>query len=105
MARTVAASSLVKTAVHGADPNWGRIAAAAGRSGVDLDPERLRICIGDVAVYDGAPLAFDEGEAGAVLRGEVVPILIDLSLGAGIGTAWGCDLSAEYVAINSEYTT
>jgi glutamate N-acetyltransferase/amino-acid N-acetyltransferase len=105
MARTVAASSLVKTAVHGADPNWGRIAAAAGRSGVDLDPERLRICIGDVPVYDGAPLAFDEERAQAVLRGDVVPILVDLALGAGQGTAWGCDLSAEYVAINSEYTT
>jgi len=105
VARTVAASSLVKTAVHGADPNWGRIAAAAGRSGVELEPERLRICIGDVAVYDGAPLAFDAGRAQAVLRGEVVPIVVELALGSGHGTAWGCDLSAEYVAINSEYTT
>ena len=105
VARTVAASSLVKTAVHGADPNWGRIAAAAGRSGVRLDPDRMRICIGDVAVYDGAPLAFDERRARRILRRATVPLVLDLTDGSGSGTAWGCDLSAEYVAINSEYTT
>jgi glutamate N-acetyltransferase/amino-acid N-acetyltransferase len=105
VARTVAASSLVKTAVHGADPNWGRIAAAAGRSGVRLDPDRMRICIGDVAVYDGSPLAFDEARARRILRGATVPLVLDLLDGSGSGTAWGCDLSAEYVAINSEYTT
>jgi glutamate N-acetyltransferase/amino-acid N-acetyltransferase len=105
VARTVAASSLVKTAVHGADPNWGRIAAAAGRSGVRLDPDRLRICIGDVAVYDGRPLDFDERRARRVLRGATVPLVLDLLDGSGSGVAWGCDLSAEYVAINSEYTT
>ena len=105
IARTVAGSSLVKTAVHGADPNWGRIAAAAGRSGVALDPDRMRICIGDVAVYEGATLEFDEARAQEVLRGPSVPILVDLGDGSGEGMAWGCDLSAEYVAINSEYTT
>ena len=105
VARTVASSSLVKTAVHGADPNWGRIAAAAGRSGVRLDPDLLRICIGDVAVYDGAPRAFDDARAGAELRGPVVRLVLDLADGDGSGTAWGCDLSAEYVAINSDYTT
>jgi glutamate N-acetyltransferase/amino-acid N-acetyltransferase len=105
VARTVAASSLVKTAVHGADPNWGRIAAAAGRSGVALEPERMRIHIGDVAVYDGAPVAFDEERAREILRRPTVPISLDLDAGSGDGTAWGCDLSAEYVAINSEYTT
>lgn len=105
VARTVAASSLVKTAVHGADPNWGRIAAAAGRSGVRLDPDRMRICIGDVTVFDGSPLAFDEGRARGILRGATVPLVLDLRGGTGSGTAWGCDLSAEYVAINSEYTT
>jgi glutamate N-acetyltransferase / amino-acid N-acetyltransferase len=105
VARTVASSSLVKTAVHGADPNWGRIAAAAGRSGVALDPDRLRICIGDVAVFDGAPLAFDEEHAASLLREPVVHLALDLAGGTGTGTAWGCDLSAEYVAINSEYTT
>ncbi|MCA1570934.1 MAG: bifunctional glutamate N-acetyltransferase/amino-acid acetyltransferase ArgJ [Chloroflexi bacterium] len=105
VARTVAASSLVKTAVHGADPNWGRIAAAAGRSGARLDPERIRIHIGPVPVYDGNPLPFDEAHARRVLRGRTVPLVLDLLDGEGSGTAWGCDLSAEYVAINSEYTT
>ncbi|MGI8998842.1 MAG: bifunctional glutamate N-acetyltransferase/amino-acid acetyltransferase ArgJ [Candidatus Limnocylindria bacterium] len=105
VARTVASSSLVKTAVHGADPNWGRIAAAAGRSGVSLDPDRMRISIGDVPVFDGSPLEFDEGRARSILRGATVTLTLDLLDGIGTGTAWGCDLSAEYVVINSEYTT
>ena len=105
VARTVAGSSLVKSAVHGADPNWGRIAAAAGRSGARLDPDRLSVRIGAVTVYDGAPLDFDERAASRELRGKVVGIGLDLRLGTGAGMAWGCDLSAEYVAINSEYRT
>jgi glutamate N-acetyltransferase/amino-acid N-acetyltransferase len=105
VARTVAGSSLVKTAVHGADPNWGRIAAAAGRSGARLDPDRLAVRIGSITVYDGAPLPFDERSASRALRGKVVGIGLDLRLGKGSGMAWGCDMSAEYVAINSEYRT
>lgn len=105
VARTVAGSSLVKTAVHGADPNWGRIAAAAGRSGARLDPDRLTVRIGSITVYDGAPLPFDEQSASRALRGKVVGIGLDLRLGKGSGMAWGCDMSAEYVAINSEYRT
>jgi glutamate N-acetyltransferase/amino-acid N-acetyltransferase len=105
VARTVASSSLVKTAVHGADPNWGRIAAAAGRSGARLDPERLVVRIGSITVYDGTPLGFDERAASRALRGKVVGIGLDLRLGSGTGMAWGCDLSAEYVSINSEYRT
>ena len=103
VARTVAGSNLVKSAVHGADPNWGRIAAAAGRSGARLDPGRLTIRLGRITVYDGGPIAFDEDAASQALRGEVVEIGLDLGIGAGTGMAWGCDLSAEYVAINSEY--
>ncbi|MEP7082185.1 MAG: bifunctional glutamate N-acetyltransferase/amino-acid acetyltransferase ArgJ, partial [Chloroflexota bacterium] len=105
VARAVAGSSLVKTAVHGGDPNWGRIAAAAGRSGARLDPDRLAIQIGTITVYDGAPTDFDERAASRVLRGKVVGIGLDLRIGKGAGMAWGCDLSAEYVAINSEYRT
>jgi glutamate N-acetyltransferase/amino-acid N-acetyltransferase len=105
VARTVASSSLVKSAVHGADPNWGRIAAAAGRSGARLDPDRLSVRIGAITVYDGAPLDFDERAASRALREKVVGIGLDLRLGSGSGMAWGCDLSAEYVAINSEYRT
>jgi glutamate N-acetyltransferase/amino-acid N-acetyltransferase len=104
-ARAVASSSLVKSAVHGADPNWGRIAAAAGRSGARLDPDRLAVRIGSITVYDGAPLPFDERAASRTLKRAVVGIGLDLRLGSGTGMAWGCDLSAEYVAINSEYRT
>ncbi len=105
VARTVASSSLVKTAVHGGDPNGGRIAAAAGRAGARLDPDRLAVRIGSITVYDGAPLDFDEQAASRALRGKVVGIGLDLRLGKGSAMAWGCDLSAEYVAINSEYRT
>lgn len=104
-ARTVAASALVKAAVHGTDPNWGRIAGAAGRSGAALERDRMRIWIGDELVYDGAAHPFDDGAARSAMGGPVVPIRLDLGIGAGIGEAWGCDLSAEYVAINSEYPT
>jgi glutamate N-acetyltransferase/amino-acid N-acetyltransferase len=104
-ARAVAGSSLVKTAVHGADPNWGRIAAAAGRSGARLDPDTLAVRLGPITVYDGAPVAFDERAASRELRGAVVRIELDLGIGSGSGMAWGCDLSAAYVAINSEYRT
>jgi glutamate N-acetyltransferase/amino-acid N-acetyltransferase len=104
-ARAVAGSSLVKTAVHGGDPNWGRIAAAAGRSGARMDPDRLCVRIGPITVYRGQPLAFDEASASALLRADVVELGLDFGLGTGRGMAWGCDLSAEYVAINSEYRT
>ena len=104
-ARAVAGSSLVKTAVHGADPNWGRIAAAAGRAGGRFDPDTLVVRLGPVTVYDGAPLPFDERAASRALRGKVVRIELDLGIGSGTGMAWGCDLSAAYVAINSEYRT
>ena len=82
-----------------------RIASAAGRSGARLDPDRLRVSIGPITVYDTAPTSFDERTASRHLRGQVVDIGLDLGLGEGIGEAWGCDLSAEYVAINSEYRT
>jgi glutamate N-acetyltransferase/amino-acid N-acetyltransferase len=104
-ARAVAASNLVKAAVHGADPNWGRIAAAAGRSGAEFDPARLAIRIGDTAVFAGEPLPFDERAVSRTLRGRVVRLALHLGIGTGSGEAWGCDLSAEYVAINSEYRT
>jgi len=104
-ARSVAGSNLVKAAVHGADPNWGRIAAAAGRSGATLDPGRLVIWIGDQRVFAGEPCPFDEKLASRHLRRKRVTLRIDLGIGPGAGEAWGCDLSADYVAINSEYAT
>ena len=105
VARTVAGSSLVKSAVHGGDPNWGRIAAAAGRSGARLKPKRLVVRIGSITVYDGGPVDFSDAQASRALKRKVVSIGLELGLGSGQGEAWGCDLSAEYVAINSEYRT
>lgn len=105
LARAVAASSLVKAAVHGGDPNWGRIASAAGQSLATLEPSRLQICIGDQLVFGGVPRDYDERRASRALLRRVVPLQLDLGLGHGQGEAWGCDLSAEYVAINSEYRT
>ncbi|MBX5490636.1 MAG: bifunctional glutamate N-acetyltransferase/amino-acid acetyltransferase ArgJ [Chloroflexi bacterium] len=105
-ARTVAGSNLLKAAVYGADPNWGRILAALGRAGVPFDPDRTDIAIGPVLVYSrGRPVAFDRAAASAALQPPEVRIAIDLHLGHATATAWGCDLTERYVAINSEYTT
>ncbi len=105
-ARTVVSSLLVKTAVHGSDPNWGRILAAAGRSGAEMDARKVDISIGGIRlVADGAALPVDMKKVAKSLSGGEVNITINLNLGEASATAWGCDLSAEYVAINSEYTT
>ena len=103
--RTIATSPLTKTAVHGRDPNWGRIVAAAARAGVDFDPNRATLSIGGSVVYrEGLPVV--DGEAAAhehmLQRSEV---LVDLDLGAGDADAecWTCDFSADYVRINADY--
>lgn len=104
IARTIAASNLVKTAVHGGDPNWGRVLAAAGRAGVKLDPAALDLSIGGHCVArHGA--AHPAGERGAAqhLRGRRVEMVLDLGAGAATGTALGSDLSAGYVRINAHY--
>lgn len=104
VARTVAASSLVKTAVHGADPNWGRIVCAAGYSGAPLDPDTVSVQLGPIAVVDrGLPLPFDEAEGKAYLQASDVLIRLQLGRGDAGATAWGCDLSYEYVRINASY--
>ena len=106
VARTVCGSSLVKTAVHGRDPNWGRIVAAAGRSGVMFDPEAVALWIGDHQLMQaGQPVAFDRDAASASLRQETVLIRLLLGSGPGSGIGWGCDLSDQYVRINADYTT
>ena len=104
-ARTVSASPLMKTAVHGNDPNWGRLLMAVGRSGAKIKLERARAWLGDIAVYRGKPLPFDEDAASAYLRNEEVLLRVDLGAGKAAATAWGCDLTPEYVHINSDYTT
>ncbi|HEY0443548.1 MAG TPA: bifunctional ornithine acetyltransferase/N-acetylglutamate synthase [Candidatus Limnocylindrales bacterium] len=132
VARTVISSSLVKAAVHGRDPNWGRIAGAAGnarladapvlvagglaardaeaRAGkpASVDPDRLRIAIGGHLVFDGAaggPIAFDREAARASMDAPEILIRLDLGLGSGSGEAFGCDLTEAYVIENSEYST
>lgn len=149
VARTIAGSSLVKSAIFGRDPNWGRIAGAAGRAGVPFDQNELQIKLGDfVLLQDGQPQNFDRAAANAYLKQQAelssipvkaeatvstemsnelllpgnqpvvdresaiaqmidYPVVISVSIGHGHGrgTAWGCDLSYDYVKINAEYTT
>jgi glutamate N-acetyltransferase / amino-acid N-acetyltransferase len=120
VARAIAGSMLFKSAVFGRDPNWGRISAAAGRAGVLFDQDNLQIKLGDFLLMEhGQPLPFDragasqylrqQSEAGSPEGGQSVesPVVIALSIGSGsgVGTAWGCDLSYDYVKINAEYTT
>jgi glutamate N-acetyltransferase/amino-acid N-acetyltransferase len=129
VARAVISSSLVKAAVHGRDPNWGRIAGAVGnaqaaeswvleaagltaadaaaRAGtpVSVDPERLRIAVAGHAVYAGGPLPFDRSAARAAMTAGEVLIRLDLGAGDGSGEAFGCDLTEAYVRENAEYTT
>ncbi|MHB8684301.1 MAG: bifunctional glutamate N-acetyltransferase/amino-acid acetyltransferase ArgJ [Dehalococcoidia bacterium] len=104
-ARTISASPLVKTAVHGNDPNWGRLLMAAGRSGARIDLARARAWLGGTQVFAGEPLAYDEQAASGELRREEVLLRIDLGCGGETATAWGCDMTPEYVHINSDYTT
>ncbi len=105
-ARTVVSSPLVKAAVHGADPNWGRIIVAVGRSGVDVVESKIDLYIGDINVLKGgSPLPFNKQEVVKVFQQNEVPISVDLNLGTASATAWGCDLSEEYVTINSQYMT
>src|SRR3990172_5202300 len=105
-ARFVAGSLLVKTAVHGGDLNWGRVLAALGACGAAFEEGQAILHLGPVCVYRlGAPTAYDEAEARGALMGRDVLLGIDLGLGDGVATAWGCDISEEYVRLNSEYTT
>jgi len=105
-ARTVVSSPLVKAAIHGSDPNWGRIIAAVGRSGVDVVESKIDLYMGDICLVSGGkPVPFSESRVRGVLGGGEVHIGLQLNLGTATATAWGCDLSEEYVTINSQYTT
>lgn len=106
IAETIATSPLVKTAFAGGDPNWGRIFAAAGRSGVAFDPDRVDIKMAGIPVLRrGAPLDFNERAASNRLLAEHVPIVLHLHAGNATARYWTCDLTAEYVRINASYRT
>ncbi len=106
VARAVAGSLLVKTAVHGCDPNWGRVLATAGYSGAQVREEACRMYLQGVRVFaEGLPQPFDEAALREALAGPEVSIRLELGLGTGAATAWGCDLTPDYVRINAEYTT
>ncbi|MGB2695271.1 MAG: bifunctional glutamate N-acetyltransferase/amino-acid acetyltransferase ArgJ [Dehalococcoidia bacterium] len=105
-AKAIAGSLLVKTAVFGGDPNWGRILVAFGNTGVDAEEKRITLRLQDVEVYrGGAPVVFDNTALARALAQSEVRIRVDLGIGDAAATAWGCDLTPEYVRINSEYTT
>ena len=106
MASTIATSPLVKTAFAGADPNWGRIFAAAGRSGVNFNPAKVDIKMaGIVVLRRGQPLNFNERAASNRLLAKHVPIVVDLHAGRFSARYWTCDFTAEYVRINASYRT
>jgi glutamate N-acetyltransferase / amino-acid N-acetyltransferase len=105
-ARTIVGSPLVKTAVHGRDPNWGRIIAALGRSGAEFNPKKVDLYLASMQLMlAGEPVPFDKKKASAAMGREEVKVRVALNGGKHSAAAWGCDLSAEYVAINSDYTT
>jgi len=115
IARTIASSSLVKTAVHGSDPNWGRIIAALGRAGISFDFNDVKLWIGPYEIFsNGVPENFDRQIVsdfmkarltGEYLIDDLISIRLRVGIGKGSATAWGCDLSDQYVRINADYTT
>ena len=110
VARSVIASSLVKAAVHGRDPNWGRIVAAAGNALVDgrpigLDEARLAVALAGVTVFEGEPVPFDKVVVSGLMDAPELLVRVDLGGGSGTGEAFGCDLTEQYVIENSAYST
>ncbi len=115
VARIISSSSLVKTAINGCDPNWGRIIAALGRSNVKIDLDQLSLWIGENQILEnGEVLNFDKDIVveylrnrlkGEYMKDDKVSIFISVGTGQGFGQSWGCDLSTEYIRINADYTT
>ncbi len=104
--KSIIMSSLVKTAIFGTDPNWGRIVCAIGYSGQSINPNTVKVCLGPIVVFEnGIPTDFDQAEAVKYLEQETIQIKVDLGLGQGRAVAWGCDLTYDYVKINAAYRT
>ncbi|MFQ6028080.1 MAG: bifunctional glutamate N-acetyltransferase/amino-acid acetyltransferase ArgJ [Dehalococcoidia bacterium] len=105
-ARTIASSNLVKSAVYGSDPNWGRVLMALGRSGAMVEEEKVDLFVNGVCIMEaGKPVPFHREAVVVLMKGPEVTFRVQLNLGPGDATAWGCDLTEEYVIINSAYTT
>ncbi|GIS81487.1 MAG: arginine biosynthesis bifunctional protein ArgJ [Dehalococcoidia bacterium] len=105
-ARTIASSSLVKSAVYGSDPNWGRVLAALGRSEIEADETKIDLFVNGVCIMEsGTPIPFHKEAVVVLMKGPEVTFKLQLNLGDASATAWGCDLTQEYVIINSAYTT
>ena len=106
ISKAIISSNLVKTAIHGADANWGRVITAIGYSGAKLDPHHVGVALGPIdVVANGMPVPFDEDKAKQYLMQDTVAIHASVGDGEGEATAWGCDLSYEYVRINASYRT
>ena len=106
IAMTIANSPLVKTAIFGRDPNWGRICAAAGRAGINFDAAKMCVQLGEVEVFlNGEPTAFALADAEAAMSEDELTITVSLGEGEASWTAWTCDFSYDYVKINAEYHT
>jgi len=106
IARAVVNSNLVKTALYGEDPNWGRIIAAAGSAGAGMDPEAWTLALnGHLWVDRGAREILSEAEAHREMENAAVHVRLELGIGEAKATAWGCDLSKDYVRINAHYRT
>jgi glutamate N-acetyltransferase/amino-acid N-acetyltransferase len=105
-AKAIANSPLVKTAIHGGDPNWGRLIAVAGRAGVAFELSRAAVTIGSIVLFrDGRPYDEAAPQAAEYLKGKDLTVSVDLGAGRASSTVWTCDLSAEYVRINADYRT
>ena len=106
IALDIANSPLVKTAIHGADPNWGRVVAAAGKNPKNkLNPEKVDVFFGNIQVMAaGAVIPFEREDVITYLKQDFVQVTVDLNLGTSAATAWGCDLSKGYIDINTRYT-
>ncbi|MGQ3683486.1 MAG: bifunctional glutamate N-acetyltransferase/amino-acid acetyltransferase ArgJ [Candidatus Loosdrechtia sp.] len=106
IARSIANSPLVKTAIHGEDPNWGRIISAAGYAGIELDESKISLFINGAKIFAGGmPVPDDPGIISASMKNKDIGILLELGLGDYTDTIWTCDLSHEYITINAEYHT
>ena len=105
VARSIANSPLVKTAIAGEDPNWGRIVMAVGKSGAEADRDRLTIRLGDLVVAANGWVSpgYREADGAAYMRRAELVVGVDLGLGAGRATVWTCDLTHRYIEINADY--